>query len=273
MKIWLLIAIVLLLGSPAFAFIMTVPDETIPVSVGVSKQIDIRIDSGKTDQIQFTFLDPKPWVSQSDSIMRVADNETKYLHIYVSPFANTPSSVYRLSLLAESLVSGEQQKKFIFISVSKLDTLQVEKIDIGGNFTPTGQVNVTVFIKNYKSFVLQDIRVSSSISAPSARLIEFDQNVDSIDPDQTKNVTYSFTIPRESEAGVYTISVKTLADGEESTKIRTFSVASESKFVQDSATRPILMGFMRTITVTNIGNTKDDAIVTGALSPFEAAFY
>lgn len=268
-----LLILISALSAPAFAFIMTVPDETINVPTGITRQIDIRIDSGGADEISFSLLDAKPWVTQDAQLMKIMPDETKHLSLFITPFLDTAPGVYRMSLLAESLTSGEQQKKFIFISVSKIDILEIDRIDVSGNFTPTGQANVKISLKNYKSNTLTNVKVTSSVSSPSGKLIEFDQNIDSIDSEETKNITYLLVLPRQAEPGVYTIAVMVASDGETREKTRSFSVVSEAKFTTDSGKRPLVFGFIKFITVTNIGNTKDDITVTDTLSPFDAAFY
>src|SRR3989338_5144300 len=128
MRHYFLIAalIILMASGPAFAFIMTVPEETINVAIGSSKQIDVKIDGGQ-DDIQFTILDTKPWISQDTTRLRLNGDETKYLRIFVTPLVDTQPSVYRISLLAESLITGETQKKFIFININRLDIVDVER--------------------------------------------------------------------------------------------------------------------------------------------------
>ena len=274
MRHYFLIAalIILMASAPAFAFIMTVPEETINVAIGSSKQIDVKIDGGQ-DDIQFTILDPKPWISQDTTRLRLNGDETKYLRIFVTPLADTQPSVYRISLLAESLITGETQKKFIFINVNRLDIVDVERIVLSGNFSPTNHVVISAIVKNYKQRTVQDIKVTSSISSPSSKLIEFEQNIDSLDAGETKNFTYSFTLPPQSESGLYTVLVRTSAEGETSEKSRTFTVLSQAQFVKESRKEPLIFGYKKTITITNIGNSEDDALLTETLSGLDAAFY
>ncbi|MBS3050779.1 MAG: hypothetical protein J4400_01385 [Candidatus Aenigmarchaeota archaeon] len=264
---------ILLLSAPSFAFIVTVPDETINVAIGSSRQIDIRVDSGIPEDIQFTILDPKPWITQDTTRIRLNGDETKDLRIFVTPSADTQPSVYRISLLAESLISGETQKKFIFININKLDIVDVERVIISGNFTPTSQIVILTTIKNYKARTVQNIRVTSSISAPSSKLIEFEQNIDSLDSGETKNFTYTFTLPPRSESGLYTILTMVSAEGETSEKTRTFTVLSQAQFAKESKKEPLVFGYKKSTTVTNIGNSEDDALLTETLSGLDAAFY
>ncbi len=273
MKYAALFLSILLLSAPSFAFIVTVPDETINVAIGSSKQISVKIDSGTPEDIQFTILDPKPWITQDTTRLKLNGDETKYLNVFVTPLADTQPSVYRISLLSESLISGESQKKFIFVNINKLDIVDVEKIIVSGNFTPTDHVATSSIIKNYKARTVQNIRVRTSINTPTSKLIEFDQNIDSLDAGETKNITSTFTLPQRSEPGVYSIVVTVTAEGETSSKTKTFTVLSQAHFVKESKKEPAVFGFKKTLTVTNIGNTEDDALITDTLSGLDGAFY
>ncbi len=264
---------ILLASAPSFAFIVTVPEETINVAIGSSKQIAIKIDSGVADDIQFTILDAKPWITQDTTRLKLNGDEVKYLNIFVTPSSDTTPSVYRISLLAESLISGETQKKFIFISVSKLDIVDVEKIIVSGNFTPTDKITVTTVIKNFKERTVENIKATSSISGPTSRLIEFEQNIDSLDAGDSKNLTYTFTLPARSEPGLYRIVSAATAEGETSEKTKTFTVLSQAIFTKQFRQDPLVFGFRKTITVTNIGNSEDDALITDSLGGLDAAFY
>ena len=265
--------VVLLLVAPSFAFIVTVPDETVVVPVGNTSQINVRVDSSKANEIAFTILDSKPWITQSTSLIKIGQDETQYLKIFVTPFDDTAAGVYRITLMAESLMTGEEQKKFIFINVNKITILKIDKIEINGIFAPTGQVTITGFLKNDKPNTLQDVNVKALVSSPSSELIEFEQNVDSIEAGQTKNITYSFTLPRQSESGLYTVIMRISSEDGVQERTRSFTVDNQAKFTESMSQQPLLFGFSRYATVTNIGNTKGDDIVSDTLSPFESAFY
>ncbi len=265
--------LILLLATPSFAFIVTVPEETVVVPIGTSKQIDIKVQSSKADDIAFTVLDSKPWITQSVSQLKVGEDQTKILSIFVTPSPDVAAGIYKISLLAESLITEETQKKLIFVNVNKIEIVNIEKLEVAGNFTPTGQVNIVAVLKNYKPRTVQDIKVTTSINSPSIRLIEFEQVIDSIDAGQTKNVTYSFTLPKQSEPGLYSVVMRAMSEGETSDKTRTFSVLRQAYFVKETEQNPLVFGFSRALTVTNIGNTEEDAVVTDQLTPFEAAFY
>ncbi|MBI4167461.1 MAG: hypothetical protein HY515_00745 [Candidatus Aenigmarchaeota archaeon] len=265
--------VIVLSAAPAFAFTVTVPEETIVVPIGATKEVSIRVDSAKADDVSFSILDPKPWITQSDSMIKVTEEGPQFLKIFISPFMDTPIGVYKITILAESLKTGEQQKKFLFVSVNRIEIVEIEKIEAIGNFTPTGQVRATAWLKNYKLKTAENVKVVTSVNTPSSQLIEFEQNIESIDPGEIKNVTYSFTLPKQSEAGLYSIVVKASSDGETREKTKTFSVVSQANFIREAVQKPLVFGFSKYITVTNIGNVVDDAFVTDRISPFEASFY
>ncbi len=272
LALFFLLSALVVFTVPAMAFIVDVPDETIFVPIGTSRQVDFKIHSSKTEDISFTVLDAKPWLTQSAPQVRVVQDQPATVGLYITPFDSTQPSVYRFTLLFESS-TGEEQKKFVFVSVEKFDLVEVEKVGVDGNFKPNGQVNVVAFLKNYKSNTVQDIKVTSSISSPSSKLIEFDQFVDDMGPGETRNVSYSFTLPRQSESGSYAANVKITADGVTREKTRTFLVIKEAQFTKETSQRPSIFGFTRLTTVINIGNADDDAVVTETLSPIDSAFY
>ncbi len=273
MRIYVFLVLALLLSAPSFAFIVTVPDETISVPIGTSKQMIVKVDSGTADDISFTILDPKPWITQDAVRIRLNGDETKDLGIFVTPAESTQPAVYRISLLAESLVTGESQKKFIFINVNRLDIVDIDRITVDGNFTPTGQVAVSAVLKNYKSGLVEDIKVISSIMSPSSKVIEFEQNIDILDPGQTKNISFSFALPIRSEAGLYRVVMTVDAEGESIEKTRSFNVMSQAYFAKEISKTPLIFGYRKSITISNIGNSEDDALITDSLSPLDAGFF
>ncbi len=272
MKKLAILFLLVMFTVPTFAFIVEIPDETIFVPIGTSRQVDFNIFSAKTEDISFTLLDTRPWISQSSPQVKVSGDSPGVVSLYITPFDSTQPSVYRFTLLFESS-TGEEQKKFVFVGIEKFDLVEVEKVEVSGNFKPNGQVKVVAFLKNYKSNVVQDIKVTSSINSPTSKLIEFDQFIDDMDPGETKNVSYSFTLPKQSESGSYSANVRITADGVTREKARTFLVIKEAQFTKEASQRPSIFGFTRLTTVTNIGNTNDDAVVTEMLSPIDSAFY
>ena len=272
MKIYPFLVAIILLSVPTFAFTMFVPEETQIVNVGTSKEVNISVYSTKSDDISFSIIDSKPWISQSTELMHITGGSTNTLTLFITPFLDTMTAHYKIGILATS-TTGEQQSKFMFINIEKIDSVEIENPTITGNYTPTGYANINVIIRNYKATTVQNLKVSASISSPVTKLIEFDQNIDKLDSGEMKNITYNFIIPKMAKSGLYTFSVKIDDNGEIREKVRTFLVSSQAKFTETSVQQPQVLGFSRTITVTNIGNFADDATVTAILSPFEAAFY
>lgn len=273
MKKLALLFLLVMFAVPTFAFTVNIPDETIFVPIGTSKQADFTVSSTKAEDISFTLLDTRPWISQSSPQVRVSGDNPGTVSLYITPFADTQPSVYRFTLLFESN-TGEEQKKFVFVSVEKVDYVDVVgRPGVSGNFTPNGQVNVITFLKNYKSDTVRDVKVTSSVSSSTSKLIEFDQFIDNLDSSETKNVSYSFTLPKQSEAGNYVANVKVTADGVTKEQSSNFTVIKSAQFTRQESQRPSVFGFTRIITVTNIGNTNDDATVTDTLSPVDGAFY
>ena len=272
MKIYTFLVAIILLSVPTFAFTMFMSEDTQIVPIGTSKEVNISVYSTKSDDISFSILDSKPWITQSTELMHLDGVSTKTLTVFLTPFLDTMPGIYKIGLLAES-PTGEQQSKFMFVNVEKINSVEIDKVEITGNYTPTGYANMNVIIRNYKTTTVKNLKVSASISSPVTKLIEFDQNIDSLDSGEMKNITYNFIIPKMAKSGLYTFDVKLESEGNVREKVRTFLVSSQAKFTETSSQQPLVLGFSRTITVTNIGNFADDATVTATLSPFEAAFY
>jgi hypothetical protein len=262
----------LLLAGGAFAFTVTVPEETVIVPIGGEAEVGVKIYSQTSDSISLTVLENTPWITQSDTMIKLDAGETKTVVIYVSPFVGTVIGVHRITLLAES-PTREQQKKTIFINVNKIELVDAEKVAVAGNLVPTGQVNVTATLKNYKEKTAESVKVTTTVKSPSSVLVQFEQIIGSIDAGETRNVSYSFTIPRNSEPGLYSINITTVSDGSAKSKIRTFSVSSISTFTKDVTKLPSFFGFRKMVTVTNTGNVAGDATVTDTVSSLDSSFY
>src|SRR3989344_1257888 len=264
---------VLLMASYSFAFTVNVPDDTVFVSTGSSKQIDIPVYSNVAESVSITVLDTKPWLTQSDTMLSLEPGVGKVLSLYASPFIDTAAGVYRFTIVLTSAKTGEEQKKFLYVSVSRLDSVEVDKLTLGGNFTPTGNVNINAIIKNYKDATVQNLVVVTTISSPTAKLVEFEQLIESLEDGEIQNITYNFALPRYAEAGVYTVTTRATAESETREKVRTFSVVRTSNFLKETSRQPGFFGFRKIVTITNIGNEIDDYVLTERLSQVDAAFY
>jgi hypothetical protein len=264
----------LFLAGSVFAFSSTVPEETIFVSAGESRQIEIPFLSNADEDISLTLLDAKPWMTQSDSIINMDPGIGKVLTIYMSPPIEAAVSVpYKITLVAQSLRTGEEQKKSIYIRVNKLEAVDVEKMTLTGNFTPNGNVILNAVVKNYRPRIAESVNVFTTVNSPSGKMLEFEQLVESIDSGETSNLNYNFALPRYAEAGLYTVTMRVTEAGESKEKTRSFSVARQASFVKDTVKMPNLFGFRMAITMTNVGNQPDDATVTETISSLDAAFY
>ena len=269
---WALLFVLLMTGS-VFAFTANVPEDTVFVSTGSSKQIDIPIYSNIAEDVSINVLDAKPWLTQGDTMLSLEPGVGKVLSLYASPYIGTAAGVYKFTILLASVKTGEEQKKFLFVNVGRIDTVDVDRLTLSGNFTPTGNVIVNAIIKNYKDDTVQDLKVVTKISSPTASLVEFEQPIDSIDSGEIQNITYNFALPRYAEAGLYTVTTSVSSGGETRAKTRTFSVVRASSFARETVKQPGFFGFRKIITITNTGNEADDAVVTEHLSEIDAAFY
>ncbi len=269
---WYALLFVLLFSGSVFAFSVNVPEETIVVPSGGSRQVDIQVASNINENITVTILEAYPWISQSTSIMKMNAN-TQTLSVYLSPFTDTASGVYKITLLIESLKTEEQQKKYMYIRINRFEGVEVGRVTIGGDSVPNGQITVSALIKNYKPGIVENLKIISSISSPTAKLVEFEQNIDSIDPGETKNITYSFMIPRYAESGLYVASMKVIADEITSENTGAFTIKPDATFVKETSRQPNFFGFRKVILVTNIGNMAKDATISETLSGLDAAFY
>ncbi len=272
MKVYLLLFLALL-SSTAFAVSVTVPEETTPVQIGTSAEIEILVAADQPESVSLTLVDNYPWISQSTQIMTLGREDRKKLVLFVSPFRETQTGVYKLSLLIEPIPGNESETKNIFVNVQPMDAVFVDSIEIDGNFTPTGSVDIDAIYTNYKNSIVKDARIVTTISSPSSQIMEFEQPIDGIDPGESQFVSYTIKLPQYTEPGLYTVLMK-VVDGEETReKHRSFGVDKVANFVEEATRQPLLFGFQKTIKITNIGNTKDDVLVKDKLSAFDAAFY
>ena len=263
----------LLLASSVFAFTVTVPEELIVVPVGGHADVDVKVSSGITESVSLTILENNPWITQSDTQLDLNAEETKTLRILIEPSLGTENvKSYRITLLADSSAGG-QQRKYIYISVNKIELVDITFPMPTGTFVPMGQVNIAGVLRNYKDRTVEDVKVITTVKSPSSDLVQFEQIIDSIDAGETKNISYAFTIPRNSESGLYSINITAITEGNSRSRIRTFTVAGAATFTKDIAKLPSLFGFRKKVTVTNIGNVAGDATVTDTISGLDASFF
>ena len=140
MKIYTFLVAIILLSVPTFAFTMFMSEDTQIVPIGTSKEVNISVYSTKSDDISFSILDSKPWITQSTELMHLDGGSTKTLTVFLTPFLDTMPGIYKIGLLAES-PTGEQQSKFMFVNVEKINSVEIDKVEITGNYTPTGYVH------------------------------------------------------------------------------------------------------------------------------------
>ncbi len=273
MRVYILLFLALL-SSTVFAATVTVPEETTPVKIGTAAEIDILVASHEPETISLTLLDNYPWITQSTQIMNLGRDDRQKLALFVNPFQGMQVGVYKLTLLVEPVVgNGTTEMKYIFVNVQPMDAVAVDKITIDGNFTPTGSVNIDATYTNYKSVIVQNAKIITSVNSPSSEIMEFEQPIDAIDPDETQEVAYVIKLPQYSEPGLYTVVMKIVDGDQVREKTRSFGVERVANFVKESSKSFAIFGFTKTISVTNIGNVADDILITDEFSPLDAAFY
>ncbi len=273
-KLLLPVVLVLLFAATSHAFSFGAPDKTINVPTQGARDVILTFSSDASETVAINLIDAKTWTSINQNLVRLEpDNKTEVV-LTISPFADTTLGLYRVTLIAESLTTKQKIRKDLFISVYKGEVVDIEKIVVAGDTKPTGNVNVTVMVKNYKTVTSNEVVVNAAVSSPAKKIFEFTEVIDNLDPDEKVSRTRTFSLGKYAESGTYKV-VATLIAGNESREVtQTFNVAAKPVIVMTEEKTPLLFGFSKKITVTNDGNEIALTVtVANPISGIESVFY
>ena len=273
-KLLLPVIIVLMLAATTHAFSFSAPDKTINVPTQGARDIILTLSSDTSEAITINLIDAKTWTSINQNLVNLQPGNKTEVILTISPFADTTLGLYRVTLMAESLTTKQKIRKDLFISIYKGEVVDIEKIVVAGDTKPTGNVSVTVIVKNYKTVTSNEVVVNAVVSSPTKNVFEFTEVIDNLDPDQKVSRTRTFNLGKYAEAGTYKV-LATLVTGNETREVtQTFNVAAKPVIVTTEEKTPLLFGFSKRITITNDGNEIAPSVTaTNQVSGIEGIFY
>lgn len=270
----IVIMLILLFGGATHAFTLSFPEKTVNVPTVGSRDVIITLSSDSAETVAVNLIDSKTWTSLDENLVRLVPGETKDVVLTVSPFQGTTIGLYKVTLIAESLATKQKVLKDIFINVYKGEVVDIEKIVVSGDTRPTGNVSITVFVKNYKTVPSNEVIISAVVSSSSRKVFDFTEVIDSINPDQKVSRTRQFVLERYADAGTYRIGATLLAGNEIKEVTQTFTVAAKPVIITTEESTPLAFGFSKKITIRNDGNAEADTVtITNAISAVESVFY
>jgi hypothetical protein len=147
----------LVFAQVSFAFNFTVR-ESVVVPLGASEKLTINIDNplNMSDNFNIVVAGQKPWMTLSPTVVAVNASSSATASLYLDSNPETPPELYILKLMVESINTGEEEERSIYVSVVKGDITKIEDIVISGDFKPTGNVTLGIRIKNYAKTTIQD---------------------------------------------------------------------------------------------------------------------
>jgi len=268
----IIMAFVLVPG--AYAYQLSVADDTITAPTASFREIEVKIASSVVDDVIFSLIDGKPWMTLDPTHVKFDSAATEHIiKLTASPFIDTPLGIYKVVLNAESVKTGEKKSVNLFISVQKGEVVDIESITVTGNLQPTGEIIVRYVVRNFRTSTTKDISISSVIKSQSGKTIEVKEVIERMDPDETKTIEKPFSLPPQAESGDYSVdtTLTHLAD----TRIikQSFYVSKRPVIKEDRSKSSLIFGYKTEIKVRNVGNAPaSDISATDIISGFEAAF-
>ncbi|MBI4170232.1 MAG: hypothetical protein HY514_00920 [Candidatus Aenigmarchaeota archaeon] len=270
----IVIMLILFFAGATHAFTLSFPEKTVNVPTVGARDVIITLRSDTAETVAVNLIDSKTWTSLNENLVRVVPGETEDVVLTVSPFQDTTTGLYKVTLIAESLATKQNILKDIFINVYKGEVVDIEKIVVSGDTRPTGDVSITVFVKNYKSVPANEVVINVVVSSPSRKIFEFTEIIDNINPDQKVSRTRQFTLERGADTGTYRTVATLLTRNETKEVTQTFTVAAKPVIITTEETTPLMFGFSKKITIRNDGNAEADTVtITNAISGVESVFY
>jgi len=256
----------------ASAFSVSAPEQTFVVPTTSARQIDIPISSPTSETVSVNLIDSKPWTTLLTQQVSLQPDKPQKVSITVSPFIDTQSGLYKLSILFESLSTGELKKVDVFVTVERGEIIDLQRITVTGSLQPLGSAIVQFKVKNLKSITVQDIQVYATIESPSRNIVKAQRSIERLDPGQETSVDIPIAFERQAEAGTYVINGEVRYLDESIKSTQTFFVSSTAVMHMEVKKSPLIFGYKKTIYVTNYGNTAGDELISEVFSPFDTAF-
>ncbi len=263
---------ILLLMNTGHAF-QLIADTNVRVSTSTTKNIDMILGSDTKDTFLIRVLEEKSWISLSTNRLSLEANEQKAFSIYFSPGADVMLGTYKITVAAESLSTGLQTEKALFVTIEKGEVVEIEQVVVRGDLIPTGTVDIEVHIKNFKTATATDVPVEIKVMS-THELAAFSDIVERIDPDQTATVRHQIVLERYSPPGTYTVTAKITYGGLSSETRQDFTVVERAVPKSIEETQFFLLGYTRKISVRNYGNVPiAEYTITKPLDGLEKSFF
>ena len=264
----------LLVAQLSFAFNFDV-EESVSVPLGASEKLSIEINNSLniTDTFNIVISGQKPWMTLSPTMIALDASSSGTVNLYLAPYSTTPLGLYKLKLRIESMNTGEVKEKDIYVSVIRGEITRIEKIVIKGDLEPTGNITAEIHIKNYGTTTMQNIILNATVRSQLKNIADFSAVMERLDPDETKTVNRTFSLPEYAESGEYRIEVELSYNGRVIKTEKKFSVAEKAVIEKDSEDVFMVFGSGKKIIVKNYGNADGDAEITQNFSSFESLFF
>ncbi len=274
MNRFLFVITVIAISHVALAFEMNVADQTFIVSAGGSNEINILVVSASDDRLALDLIDETPWMTLNASQLDIKKGQSKDILLYVSPYSTTSPGVYKVTVAGESLITKEKRLKDIFISVTRGEGVEVEKIEVSGNLEPLGDAAIKYYVKNLGSVALKDVTVISTIRSPSGVFAESQDAID-LAPEERGIIEKFYTLDSQQGAGIYTATAEVYQDEKLLDRFEQgFTIPKKTVIRQKMDQKTSLFRKEYQVTVTNHGNdVSDSTVITGSVGSFESYFY
>jgi len=179
---------------------------------------------------------------------------------------------YKVSVIAESLSTGLQTEKALFLTVEKGEVVEIERVLVTGDLIPTGTMVVEIAVKNFRTTTVQDVPVETVVTS-THDIARYSDIIERIDPGQTVAVMNRLTLERYAPPGTYTVTAR-LSGGFDSETRQDFTVVQRAVPRSNEETRFFLLGSTTVLTVRNYGNAVlQEYTVTREVSDFDQHFF
>ena len=264
---------VMLSANSASAYTVSAPTQTFAVPTMTTKQVDITVTGNEAETLTVNLVESKPWVTLAASQTTLRPGVPETVSIFVSPFIDTNVGLYKISVLFESLLTKDLKKADIFVSIQKVNIVNLEKIVVAGDIEPLGSAKVAIHVKNFKTITVNGVEVSANISSPSKNLAVINRIIPKLDPDEESTVDTTIFFDKLALPELYVVDARVKYQDEIIASKQTFRVATKPVLQVQKDAIPLVFGSRTKITITNFGNAVGDQTITESLSGFERAFF
>lgn len=260
------VIILLFLTNVSFAFDFSVND-AIKVKGGESKYLEINITSDKNEELIFSIVGEKPWMTLSDSHLNIEANKIYKTKLYLSPTRETPEGTYKIILNVESL-GGETKQKVIYVTVeNKMSSVNIERLVVTGALEPSGIARLEINLRNYGKDT--NVTIIANVSSPTKNIFELSEVVE-LESNEMKSLEKDFPIGECAEHGEYSVFL-TLRNEEALDSVKQkFNVAKKA-IMKKSVEEKGFVRYEKRIYLKNVGNIAGKDVVTEKV--FGSMFY